>query len=278
MVYRQFEYFPTPDSENRVICLTGSGSTKDFSALMTAIIPDLEVISKCQCFPLYVYDKPGDGEMNFGEEESGRRLNISGHALKTFHVHYKDREIGQEDIFYYVYGILHSPEYKRRFSADLKKMLPRIPKAKDFWAFSRAGRELAELHLGYEAAEPYPLKEHCDNLALDPAKLYRVEKMRFGKKDKKPDQTVIHYNGHITLSGIPREAYDYQVNGKSAVEWIMDRYQVSTHKASGIRNDPNDWSAEHNQPRYIIDLLKRVVTVSVETVRIVKTLPKLAEG
>lgn len=277
MVYRQFEYFPTPDSENRVICLTGPGAGKEYSALIVDAVPNLHFMDTSQCFPLYIYDKATAGEMDFGQEQSGRRVNISDHALKTFQAHYKDTKIGKEDIFYYVYGILHSPEYKSRFKADLKKMLPRIPQAKDFWAFSKAGRKLADIHLGYESAKPYPLNEHADSLALDEVKLYRVEKMRFGKKDKKVDKTVIHYNAHVTLSGIPKEAYTYQVNGKSAIEWIMDRYQISVHKDSGIRNDPNDWSLEHNQPRYIIDLLKRVVAVSLETNRIIKELPDMGK-
>ena len=140
--------------------------------------------------------------------------------------------ITKEDIFYYVYGILHSAEYKTRFAADLTKMLPRIPLAEDFWAFSQAGRKLAEIHLNYEDAKPYPVKEHRDVLELKDEKFYVVEKMRFGKKDKETDKTTIQYNSHITLTGIPLAAYDYVVNGKPAIEWIMDRYQFSKDKDS----------------------------------------------
>jgi predicted helicase len=162
-------------------------------------------------------------------------------------------------------------EYKQRFAADLKKMLPRIPYAQDFWAFSKAGQELAYWHLNYEIIEPYPLKEYQDLLYLSPED-YRVQKMTFGKRNK--DKTTIVYNSHLTLSEIPLEAYDYIVNGKSALEWIIERYQFTKDKDSGITNDPNDWS---DDPRYIIDLVKRIVRVSLETVKIVNALPALNE-
>jgi predicted helicase len=188
--------------------------------------------------------------------------------------------VTKEDIFYYVYGILHSPEYRRRFAADLKKMLPRIPltkRAADFQAFAQAGRDLAHWHLNYETIEPYPVTEHSETLVLDPAEHFKVHKMTFGRKTKAIDKTTIIYNSHVTLSGIPLEAYDYVVNGNPAIEWNMERYQVTRDKDSGIVNDPNDWAKEHNQPRYIIDLLKRVVRVSLETMKIVAGLPGLNE-
>ena len=151
-------------------------------------------------------------------------------------------------------------------------MLPRIPFAGDFWAFSQAGRDLANWHLHYETVEPYPLHESMPLLETDD--IYRVQKMAFAKQGKDVDKSVIRYNSHITLSGIPPETYDYIVNGKPALEWIMERYQITTDKDSGIKNDPNDWS---DNPRYILDLLKRIVRVSVETVRIVQGLPALNE-
>ncbi len=159
-------------------------------------------------------------------------------------------------------------------------MLPRIPLTKetaDFWKFSRAGRELAHWHLEYETIDPYPLQEQKDGLFTDPKKDYLVTKMQFGRKDKQVDKTAIVYNSHLTLCGVPLEAYEYVVNGKSAVEWIMERYQVTVDKDSGIRNDPNDWVREHDQPRYIVDLVKRVVRVSLETRKIVNSLPALNE-
>jgi len=184
-------------------------------------------------------------------------------------------------------GILHSPEYRERFAADLKKMLPRIPLTKetgDFWKFSQAGRDLAEWHLNYETVEPWDVDEHSDELGLDPWEQFKVKKMTFGRptleqkaQKLRHDKTRIIYNSHVTISQIPLEAYDYIVNGKPAIEWIMDRYQVTRDTKSGIVNDPNDWCKEHNNPRYIIDLLQRIIRVSLETMEIVKSLPALNE-
>jgi len=197
------------------------------------------------------------------------------------------QDVSKEDIFYYVYGVLHSPEYRTRFAADLKKMLPRIPltqEAKDFQAFSAAGRELAHWHLNYETVQPWPLVEHIDRLNFDASELFQVQKMTFARPTPeqkaagaKWDKTRIIYNSHVTISKIPLEAYNYVVNGKPAIEWVMERYQVTRDKDSGIVNDPNDWCREHNQPRYIIDLVGRVVRVSMETIQIVENLPALNE-
>jgi len=189
----------------------------------------------------------------------------------------RDPSISKEDIFFYVYGVLHSPEYKQRFASDLKKMLPRIPFAQDFRVFCNAGRELSRWHLSYETVEPFPLSEESKRLVMEDGD-YRVSKMTFGKKDGKPDKTVITYNAHLTLRDIPLEAYEYVVNGKSAIEWIMERYQITVDKSSGIKNNPNDWCAEHGNPRYIVDLIKRIVRVSVESSAIVKGLPPLQEA
>jgi predicted helicase len=274
--------FPTPRHPNLAISVTGTGSSKEFSCLMADTLPDLEVISKGQCFPLYVYEKASDtqprhGEL-FGAEQAQpdiegyvRREAITDAALADYRSAYGDATITKEDLFYHVYGILHAPDYRRKFAADLRKMLPRIPRpatAEDFWAFSRAGRELAYWHLNYETIEPYPLQEVITSTVED----WRVVKMRYPSKT---DKTQIIYNDHLTLKGIPPEALAYVVNGKPAIEWVMERYQLTTDKDSGIRNDPNDWCAEHGNPRYIVDLVKRVVRVSVETVRIVNGLPSL---
>jgi predicted helicase len=153
-------------------------------------------------------------------------------------------------------------------------MLPRIPYAADFWAFSKAGRELAKWHLNYETAEPYPLQESSPKLSLYPKEHYKVSKMTFAKNARAIDKTTIIYNSHITLSGIPLEAYEYKVCDRPALEWIMERYQFTHDKNSQITNDPNDWS---NDPQYIINLVKRIVRVSMETVRIVNALPPLNE-
>jgi predicted helicase len=244
--------------------------------LITDSIPNLHLHDTGQCFPLYTYEKQNNIGGLFEDVESDnyvKKDNISENTLQDFRKAY-DAKISKEDIFYYVYGILHSPEYKRRFESDLKKMLPRIPLAKDFWAFSKAGRELAHWHLHYESIEPYPLEEFFTRIVLNPKEDYQVQQMKFGRRGKEIDKTVIIYNSNITLSGIPLEAYDYIVNGKSALEWIMDRYQFTRDKDSQITNDPNDWS---DDPRYIIDLVKRIVRVSLETMKIVNALPALNE-
>lgn len=272
-VYQIPKLFPTPQHKNLVIQLTGNGSSKPFSCLISAITPDLEVISKGQCFPLYWYEeRNADAPMlDLGLEANDgdyiRHDGISNFGLKQFRTAYGDPKIGKEDIFYYVYGLFHSTEYRTRFENDLKKELPRIPFAKDFRAFSKAGRKLAELHLNYETIEPWPVKEVSNGN-------YRVTKMRFPKKGIRH---TIHYNDTCTLSEIPDEAYEYIVNGKSAIEWLMERYAVTTDKDSGIVNDPNDWCDEQGNPRYIIDLVKRVIRVSIETMEIVKGLPALEE-
>ncbi len=297
---RQFnEYFkekiyPSVGFKNQMIAVTGAGESGDFSCLVVDRLPNLHTISAGQCFPLYLYEKdePQEGELISHEQEGElvdgyrRRSAITDAILVDFHAAYSQK-VTKEDIFYYVYGMLHSPEYKSRFSSDLKKMLPRLPLTRetaDFWKFSQAGRDLAHWHLHYETIEPYPLAEHTNELTLDPAKHFLVTKMNFARPSpaqkaagEKFDKTVIHYNAHVTLSGIPLETYDYIVNGKSALDWVMERYQITVDKDSGLRNDPNDWSREHGQPRYILDLVKRVVRVSLETMKIVNTLPALNE-
>jgi len=274
------DLFPKPETKNPIICVTGIGASVDFGAFIIDDIPNYHFHDTGQCFPLYTYQcaEPKPVELSLGDsEKDGRRLNVSDFALKAYRAAYKDVKIGKEDIFYYVYGILHSPEYKTRFAADLTKMLPRIPLAEDFWAFSKAGRKLAGIHLNYEAAKPYPVKEQRDELVLDDQKLYLVEKMRFGKNGKETDKTKIQYNSHITLTGIPLAAYDYIVNGKPAIEWIIDRYQFSKDKDSQIINDPNDWAREHEDPKYILNLLKSIITVSIDTMKVVNSLPSLKE-
>jgi predicted helicase len=279
--------FPLPQSTNLTFSVTGVGEANAFSVLITDTLPNLHYVAGGQCFPLCLYEKvtPENGELDLGKDEGEgeiidgyrRRSGISDSILATFRSTYGE-DVSKEDIFYYVYGILHSPEYRERFASDLKKMLPRIPLTKeraDYEAFTKAGRDLAHWHLNYETIEPYDVKETTDELGLDPWKLYEVRKMAFPKTNKQVDKTRILYNSHITLSGIPEEAYDYIVNGKPALEWIMERYQVTVDKASGIKNDPNDWCREHDNPRYIIDLIKRVVRVSLETNMIVDSLPPL---
>lgn len=279
--------FPTPNHKNLVICVSGIGSSKDFSAIITNCIPCLDLVEKSQCFPLYWYDS-SDADIadlfNQGAEKPMNRYvrkdGVTDWILNSARKQY-GYKVTKEDIFYYVYGLLHSPDYRTTFATDLKKSLPRLPlveKADDFWAFSKAGRALANLHLNYETIEPYgkcvivhaPLTTKGDSIN------YHVEKMRFGKIDSKiADKSIIHYNHAITIEGIPAEAYEYVVNGKSAIEWVMERYAITTDKKSGITNDPNDWAREHNNEKYILNLLLQVINVSVQTVEIVKGLPNL---
>lgn len=264
---------------NLLICVAGIGGTKAHSAIVVDVFPDYELIGKSQCFPLYYYEENNvsvpqiDFSSTGNENKYTRKDAISDFILKQAQSQY-GINVTKEDIFYYVYGFLHSPEYRTIFEADLKKMLPRLPlvdKVDDFWAFSKAGRKLADLHLNYENVPPYP-DAKVEVLGEVTGSTYLVDKMRFPKKGKL--DTII-YNSRITVSDIPDKAYEYQINGKSAIEWIMERYQITIHKDSQIKNDPNDWAREHNQPRYILDLLLSVINVSVQTVDIVNSLPKL---
>lgn len=231
--------------------------------------------STSQCFPLYWYDEPsGDGLL--GRSEPVRHDAITDESLTVFHEAYGDASITKEDIFFYVYGLLHSPEYRRRFANNLKKELPRIPLAKDFRAFEEAGRKLGELHVNYESVEPWPVEEvGCSE---NPG---RTEKMAWGKvRDKETgklvkDFTVLKVSDSLTLRGIPERAQEYVVNGKSALGWLVDRYKVTTDKKSGIVNDPNLYAPDN--PRYIVDLVESVITVSLETLDIVDSLPPLNE-
>lgn len=273
----QHKYFPQSSAINLLITVTGNGSNVPFSAFITNCIADRQVISNGQSFPLYYYEENNATQKGlFDNDETQkyvRRDAISDFILERAKQQY-GKTVTKEDIFYYVYGFLHSNEYREIFANDLKKMLPRLPLVEtvtDFWAFSKAGRKLAELHLNYETVAPSPEVI----VTGDDGKTYSVDKIRFPKKDQKE---TINYNSKITLSNIPTKAYEYVVNGKSAIEWIMERYQVSTNKESGIVNDPNDWAKEVGNPRYILDLLLSIINVSIQTVDIVNSLPKVDFG
>lgn len=296
-IYLLPKIFPEPGIENIAITVKGPGGMKDFTALLVNCIPDLNIIDGgAQVFPLYTYESvkgtletiqqnisifDSNPHGNIITAPSGNRYirqeNITDWALEEYRKRYGE-DVTKEDIFYYVYGLLHSSEYRERYRNDLKKMLPRIPfvsSEEDFWAFSNAGRRLAELHLNYETVEPWPLKEEIKGDPNDMA-TYKVSRMRFKKtRDGEDDKTTIVYNESITLGGIPLEAYEYIVNGKSAIEWVMERYKVSRDRKSGIINDPNKWLEEQGNPRYIVDLIKRLVRVSIETMKIVEGLPSL---
>ena len=275
-VYQMPKLFPTPETKNLVICLPGVGERKGFCTLISSHIFDLNAFDGgIQCFPLYYYEKKSVYQPTLFDSEKSeytRKDGITNFILERCRTSYGPK-VTKEDIFYYVYGLLHSLDYRKTFAADLKKMLPRLPlveKPADFWTFSKAGRALADLHLKYETQSACP-KVKVEGVESGS---FRVEKMRFPNKG---DKSVIEYNPWITISNIPLDAYDYVVNGRSAIEWIMERYQIKTDKASGITNDPNDWADEHGKPRYILDLLLSVVTVSLETLKIIKTLPQINE-
>lgn len=275
-LYKTSKLFPNEKMSNLVIAISSAGSNKGLSALISNHICDAHYNGDTHCFPLYYYEenKGNIGTLfDQGKENYIRRDGMTDFILEQCRTRYGHKVV-KEDIFYYVYGLLHSKDYRKQFAADLKKMLPRIPLVDvpaDFWAFSKAGRDLAELHLNYETVPAYP---DVKVIGEDSEKFY-VEKLSFGKNGKDVDKSVIVYNSYIRIENIPLEAYDYVINGKSAIEWIMERYQVKVDKDSGIKNDPNDWGLEHNNPRYILDLILSIITVSIETMKIVKGLPKL---
>ena len=248
---------PTPETEteNRVICVSAVGASKPFHTLMVSTLPDVHLTGDSQCFPFYVYDEDG----------TNRRENITDWAVENFRAHYGDDSIGKWEIFHYTYGLLHHPDYRERYAADLKRDLPHIPFAEDFWAFVDAGAKLAELHVNYETQPQYPL----DFISKPGAPLdLRVERMRLSK-----DKTQLKYNESLTLAGIPAEAFAYRLGTRSALEWVLDQYRVKvdTHR-SEIVNDANDVE----NPRYIVELIGRVITVSLETVRVVAGLRSLS--
>lgn len=254
---RMDNYFPPEIDENRMICLSGKGYRAGFSVLMTDRAADLHLCASqdgFQCFPFYVYDEDG----------TNRRENITDWALAQFREHYGDGGIGKWDVFHYVYAVLHHADYRARYAANLKRSLPRIPFAPSFWPFVEAGRKLADLHVHYEDQDEYPLQQvETPGAMLD----WRVEKMKWLDAGK----TALRYNAFLTLEGIPPQAHRYRLGNRSALDWLVDQYRVKTDKRSGLRSDPN----RAGDPSYIVRLLGRVTTVSVETVRIVEALPPL---
>lgn len=269
-----------PDNaDNIVIMVSGVGHQKPFSAFIVDRIADLQVLDKDQCFPMFWYEENKlDGGSLFDDDNAQwiQREGITDWILKEARSRYKSSQITKNHIFYYVYGVLNSLDYQKRFVSDVKKALPRIPlvdSLEDFLAFYKAGKQLAELHLNYESVKGYDgVNVIGDQEASAGYDYFRVEKMRFPAKERK--DTII-YNGDIRIECIPAKAYEYVVNGKSAIEWIMERYAVTVDGSSLIKNDPNDWAIEHKKPRYILDLILSVINVSIQTVDIVNSLPKL---
>lgn len=290
--YQLPQLFPEPTSQNIVITIKGNWRGEGQIALVVDSTPCDQPDGGVQCFPLYLYDDADDADdaadsvAQSALFEAGstpacgrrRRDALTDEGLAHFNAAYPGQTISKEDVFYYVYGLLHSPDYLERYADNLGKELPRIPCVKtaaDFRAFSQAGRDLAELHLNYETVAKYPANIDDGGKKLTDID-YRVERMRYGRQGKDKDLSTVHYNRRITVSGIPLQAYDYVVNGKPAIDWVIERQCVKTDKASGIVNDANDWATETmKNPRYPLELLLRVVTVSLETMKIVRALPAL---
>ena len=313
--YQLPQLFPNPTHPN-LLFVVSQGDIAKLGPLMTDVLPDLHLVGDSQAFALYSWeplsptsgsepdlfadlatssDSPADGaatasSLNFsrpiGDQipvilDGYRRVdNITDATLASYREHYGDAGITKEDIFFYVYALLHHPEYRERYEDDLKKMLPHIPRAAGFHTYASVGRELADLHVNYERVEPYPSAQEEASLhaPTDPWERYRIgeRKMRFpklGRRDK--DFTRFEYNDYVTLTGIPAQAQGYSISGRSPLEWIIDRYHVKTDKASGIVNDPNDFLREQGRPDAVVDLIKRLVTVSMRTQELLETLPTL---
>ena len=286
IMYQMPRVFPDGESPNRVIAVTGKGGRSGFSALMVDSLTDVQIVANGQCFPFWLYEPIADEpDLLTDQAESGfqRRDAITDYALERFRAAYPTELIDREDIFHYVYGLLHSEDYRERFRANLAKELPRIPcvaSFEDYRAFRDAGRRLGDLHVGYESVDCYPAEIDTGGVSLErmaPETAYRVTKMRHPGTGRKKDITTVIYNRHITVRGIPEEAWDYVVNGKPALQWVMLRQGVRTHKASGIVSDANRYAIETvGDPRYPLDLLLRVITVSLETMKLVRGLPEVS--
>ena len=250
--------FPTfeTEKENRVICVPSIGGRTDFWCYFTNVVPNLTITSTdgTQCFPFYIYDEDG----------TNRRENITDWALTEFRSHYNDDTLTKWDIFHYNYGLLHHSEYREKYKANLKRDLPHIPFATDFWGFADAGARLANLHVNYESQPEYDKLKlvQTPDVPLD----WRVQKMKLSK-----DKTALIYNDFLTLSGIPSKAFAYRLGTRSALEWVIDQYRIKTDKRSGIINDPN----RTDDPQYIVKLIGKVITVSLETVDIINKLPSI---
>ena len=277
--YQMDRIFPDASSENRVICVPGKGLKSLFSVLITDTVTDLNFCEAgARCFPRWQYPQPADASNTTGTfqgfDEAPERIdNISDTALNAFRNHYRDDSITKDDIFDYVYGILHAPSYRDEFANDLSKMIPRIPFAPDFRAFAEAGQLLADLHLNYDTCEQYP---HLKVEPITPSLLWEekpehfrlgTRAMRFADKETKTTLTI---NEHVCLSGIPEEAHRYVVNGRTPLEWFIDRYKIKKDTNSGILNNPNGW---FENPRDLITAIERIVYVSVESTKVIENLP-----
>ena len=287
-VYAVPHLFPHAGAENRVICVPGKGEKNPFSCILVREIPNHHLISGGQCFPMWLYFKPRKSDpslftddRNLETDSHGyvRETALSPDAMGAFSEHVGESVSG-EDLFCYIYAVLHVPSYRNKFEANLRKELPRIPFPKDadeFYLLSEVGQELGDLHVDYEDVEEFPMTFKKGGWKpreeKSPEDWFRVHKMKHPKKEKKNVLSEINYNDNITIENIPMDAYDYLVNGKSAIGWVMDRQQVSTNKDSKIVNDANRFAIETiGDPAYPLRLLARVITVSLETNKLVDRL------
>ena len=299
--YQLPSMFPTPEHDNQGFYIVNPGSAKPFSTLATNLLPDLAMwgSNAGQFFTRWTWEpiETREGELDFGNGlfsttpkkgvegeilDGYRRVdNITDEILKLYQSSLGE-DVTKDDIFYFVYAQLHDPAYREAYAADLKKMLPHIETPTDrarFDHFVTAGKELMDLHINYEDVEPWDVEVKVKEKA-DPTdrETWRVTKMKWAKvrdpetKKLVEDHTTLIYNSSITISGIPEEAENYQLGSRSAIAWLIDRYQVKKDKASGIVNDPNDWADEVGNPRYIVELIAKVTRVAVETMRIVEEL------
>ncbi|EJF98590.1 hypothetical protein MEI_00413 [Bartonella vinsonii subsp. arupensis Pm136co] len=283
---KMHQFFNPDMRDNLGICVSGIGSQTGFSCLMTNKPISYNALQNAKCYPLMLHceeKKHHDHSLFTTAVKKKVRDGITDEGLAHFKTAYPHETITKDDIFYYVYGILHSEDYRARYADNLSKELPRIPcvkTAEDFWMFVTAGRELGNLHVNYETVEPYPVTFKKGDPKLtdisNPEKFYYVTEMKFAGNSKEKDKTTVIYNSNITITDIPLEAYEYIVNGKPALEWVMGRQCVKTDKKSGIVNDANCYAVETiGNPAYPLELFQRVITVSLETMKIVQNLPKL---
>lgn len=250
-LYQLPKIFPDKDAQN-VVMNTGVGNGKNFSALVSDCISDYDLISHNQAYPLYYYDGLGN-----------RHYAISGYALNLFRKRYEDNSIVEEEIFYYIYAILHHKGYLEKYKNSLAKEEPRIALSEDFKELSILGKELAELHLNYESEELHASVEYKTLMNAEEKGYYDVETMT-----KKGDR--IHYNNHIAITKIPKKAFDYVVNGKSAIDWVIERYKKTRDKDSLIENNPNDYAGG----KYVFELLCRVIKLSEKSVDLIEKISK----
>lgn len=270
--------YPNDNIENLVICVSGAPIKKGFSVLMTNCIQDLNFMEHSLSMPMYMYDKIDENELTLFDFLDGnvkyepqykKRYAISDASLKKFQEIYGNK-VDKEKIFYYIYAVLQSRGYIKTYEDNLSKEMPRIPMLSNFMDYVEIGKKLADLHVNYET--PVSPEKIGLVVKLDKPE-YKVTKMKFKKQGKEICKDTIIYNDYITISNIPKRAYEYIVNGKSAIEWILERYAMTVDKASGIVDNPNTYE----DSKYLFDLLISVINVSIKTMDLIDSMPEYKE-